>query len=43
MAQNSKIWGVKKNVEFFDNSKIGTFWPSKRPISDIFENPNQGV
>ena len=43
MAQNSKIWGVKKIVEFFDISKIGTFQPSKWLIGDIFKNPNQGV
>ena len=36
MAQNSKIWGLKKIVEFFDNSKIGTFWPGKWPVGDIF-------
>ena len=43
MAQNSKMWGVKKIVEFFDISKIGTFRPGKQPICDIFKNPNQGV
>ena len=43
MAQNSEIWVVKKIVEFFDISKIGTFPPGKQPISDIFKNPNQGV
>ena len=43
MAQNSEIWGVKKIVELFDILKIGTFWPGKWPISDIFKNANQGV
>ena len=43
MAQNSKIWGVKKKGEFFDISKIGTFQPGKQPIGDLFKNPNQGV
>ena len=42
MAQNSKIWGGKK-CGIFDISKIGTFWPGKWPIGDIFKNPNQGV
>ena len=41
-GSNSKIWGSKKG-EFFDISKIGTFWPSKWPISDIFKNLSQGV
>ena len=43
MAQNSEFWGVKKIAEFFNILKIGTFWPGKRSISDIFKNPNQGV
>ena len=43
MAQNSEIWGVEKKGELFDISKIGTFRPSKRPIGDLSENPNQGV
>ena len=43
MGQNSEIWEVKKIVELFDISKIGTFRPGKWPISDIFKNPNQGV
>ena len=43
MAQNSKIWGVKKKGELFDISKIGTFRPSERPIGDLCKNPNQGV
>ena len=46
MAQNSKIWGVKKIRQLFDISKIlkiCTFRPRKRPISDLFKNSNQGV
>ena len=43
MAQHSKIRGVKKIVEIFDISKIGTFWPSKQPIDDLFKDPNQDV
>ena len=42
MAQNSEIWGVKKNEQLFDISKIATLWPSKRPIGHIFKNPDQG-
>ena len=33
------IYGSK----FFDISKIGTFWSSKQPISDLFKNPKQGM
>ena len=29
-----------KFVEFFDISKIDTWWPTKRPIGDLFKNPN---
>ena len=43
MSQNSKIWGQKTNSEYFYISKIGTFWPSKWLIGDIFKNPNQGM
>ena len=42
MAQNSEIWGVKKNEQLFDISKIATLWPSKWPIGHIFKNPDQG-
>ena len=42
MAQNSEIWGVKKNEQLFDISKISTLQPSKRPIGHIFKNPYQG-
>ena len=42
MAQNSEIWGVKKNEQLFDMSKIATLQPSKRPIGHVFKNPYQG-
>ena len=42
MAQNSEIWGVKKNEQLFDMSKIATLWPSKRLIGHVFKNPYQG-
>ena len=42
MAQNSEIWGVKKNRQLFEISKIATLQPSKRPIGQIFKNP-QGM
>ena len=42
MAQNSEIWGVKKNRQLFDMSKIATLRPSKRPIGHVFKNPYQG-
>ena len=38
--------GLKKFDNFLTSQKslkIGTFWPRKRPIGDLFENPNQGV
>ena len=43
MAQNSKIWGVKKFRQLFDISKFRTYRPSKWPIGHIFKNPNQGI
>ena len=43
MAQNLKIWGVKKNEQLFDISKIASLWPSKREIGHIFKNPHQGM
>ena len=43
MAQNSEIWGVKKNEQLFLTSqKIVTLWPSKRPIGHVFKNLYQG-
>ena len=42
MVANSEIWGVKKNQQLFDISKIATLWPSKQPISHVFKNPYQG-
>ena len=42
MAQDSEIWGVKKNEQLFDISKIATIRPSKWPIGYVFKNPDQG-
>ena len=42
MAQNSEIWGVKKNEQLFDMSKIATLRPSKQPIGHVFKNLYQG-
>ena len=36
MAQNSEIWGIKKNEQLFDIPKIATLRPSKWPIGHIF-------
>ena len=47
IGQNSEIWGSKKFDNFLRSQKsfkkIGTFRPSKCPIGDLFENPNQGM
>ena len=37
-----KFYGVKKNEQLFDISKIATLQPSKWPISHVFKNPDQG-
>ena len=42
MAQNSEIWGVKKNQQLFDMSKIATLQPSKWQIGHVFKNLYQG-